>query len=143
MPIARFFKIPISEHRLFWEAYSYSIFSRLLIWFVPIRYLSFWLGRHGTESEGDSAGIMQIKLYSIAHAIRRSSKHALWPTKCLVEAMVAKRMLNKRKIQSTIYLGVAKESSKTLIAHAWVRVGDTIIVGKRGMERFKIVATFS
>lgn len=48
----------------------------------------------------------------------------------------------KRGIESTIYFGVAKEEEK-LKAHAWVRSGATIVCGKRGMNQFKVVGTFT
>ena len=37
-------------------------------------------------------------------------------------------MLRRRKIQSLLSLGVAKDASGKLIAHAWLRAGDVEIV---------------
>jgi hypothetical protein len=45
-------------------------------------------------------------------------------------------------LPATIYFGLAKESENQLMAHAWVRCGESIISGKAGMERFTVVACF-
>jgi len=141
--LSRYAKANRKERLLFWEAYRLSLLSRITIWFLPVKRYSTWLGRHNAESPVDEINCISTKAYSIAHAVRRSSRFALWPTKCLVEAMTTKKMLDKRNIPSTIYLGVGKDAKKQLIAHAWIRCGNTIIVGRKGMGRFKPVAWFS
>jgi hypothetical protein len=51
-------------------------------------------------------------------------------------------MLNRRHIDSTLYLGVAKEKG-SLIAHAWLRCGSRYVTGKEGVEKFTVVSTFA
>jgi hypothetical protein len=52
-------------------------------------------------------------------------------------------MLGRRNVQSTLYLGLAKDEKDQMVAHAWVRCGNKIVTGKAGMERFTVVACFS
>ena len=143
MGVFRYLKTSRNERMLFWEAYRLSLLSRLTIWFMPVKRYSTWLGKQNTETPANEIDCIYAKAYSIAHAVRRSSRYAVWPAKCLVEAMTAKKMLDKRHIPSTIYLGVGKNQKKQLIAHAWLRCGSIIIVGRKGMEQFKPVAWFS
>ena len=44
-------------------------------------------------------------------------------------------MLQRRQIESTLYLGTAKDENGQFIAHAWLRSGPFYISGKEGMER--------
>ena len=46
------------------------------------------------------------------------------------------KMLERRKIESTLYLGTAKDENGKMIAHAWLRSGPFYITGAEGMERF-------
>jgi hypothetical protein len=57
--------------------------------------------------------------------------------------MAAMKMLEKRKIDSTLYLGTAKDENGGLIAHAWLRSGPFYITGAEVMDRFTVVSKFS
>lgn len=82
-------------------------------------------------------------LSKISQAISISSKYTFWESQCLVRAIAAMKMLERRNIDSTLYLGTAKDESGNLIAHAWVRSGPFYITGSEGMEKFTIVQTFA
>ncbi|MGL4992202.1 MAG: lasso peptide biosynthesis B2 protein [Sarcina sp.] len=69
-----------------------------------------------------------------------------WESKCLVRAMVAQKMLKKRGVETTLYLGVGTElneakTSKGMIAHAWLRYGSLYVTGGNG-KQFAPVANF-
>jgi len=78
----------------------------------------------------------------ISKAVRWMSKHTLWESKCLVQAIAAMKMLERRKIESTLYLGTGKDDNGKMIAHAWLRSGSRIITGAEMMKRFTVVAIF-
>ncbi len=83
------------------------------------------------------------KLAKISQAIHIMSKYTLWESQCLVKAIAAMRMLEKRGIESTLYLGTARDESGKMIAHAWLRSGPYYITGSEGMERFTVVGKFA
>ena len=64
-------------------------------------------------------------------------------SECLVKAIAGMKMLEKRNIESTLYLGTAKDENGELIAHAWLRSGPFYISGAEVMERFTVVAKFA
>ena len=66
-----------------------------------------------------------------------------WDSNCLARSLAGKRMLRKRGLASTLYLGVSKSDPKTLIAHAWLRCGERYVAGAPEHERFTVVATFA
>jgi hypothetical protein len=79
----------------------------------------------------------------ISKSIRLISKYTFWESQCLVKAIAAMKMLEKRNIESTLYLGTAKDESGKLIAHAWLRSGPYYVTGSEVMSKFTVVGTFA
>jgi hypothetical protein len=54
-------------------------------------------------------------------------------------------MLGRRGINTTLYLGVARDESGTeaMAAHAWLRCGAAILTGAGGVERYSAISSFS
>lgn len=82
-------------------------------------------------------------LASISKAIHIMSRYTFWESQCLVKAIASMKMLEKRNIESTLYLGTAKDENGELIAHAWLRSGSFYISGAEGKERFTVIAKFA
>jgi tRNA pseudouridine-54 N-methylase len=78
----------------------------------------------------------------ISQAIRIMSRHTIWESQCLVRAIAAKKMLERRRIESTLYMGTARDESGKMIAHAWLRSGPFYITGAEEMKMFTAVAAF-
>lgn len=122
------------------EAIITLFWVKIMVVASPLRWYAKRLGKeHVITPEDSSENKIVIK---ISKAIVRGRRAFPWKTLCLCEAITAKIMLNRRKVLSTLYLGVAKEKG-TLIAHAWLRSGPTYVTGKRGMEKFTVVSTFA
>jgi hypothetical protein len=117
---------------LWWKFISFSF---------PLRMYARFLGKH--QEETDHAAIQNGMIIPVIRAIARGKKYTPWPVKCLAEAIATQRMLGRRKIPSTLYLGLAKKGSDQIIAHAWLRCGDQVITGKRGMKNFTVVSSFA
>ncbi|WP_217582105.1 lasso peptide biosynthesis B2 protein, partial [Lysinibacillus sp. GbtcB16] len=82
-------------------------------------------------------------LRSISEAIRIMSQHTFWESKCLVSAIAGMEMLKRRQIESTLYLGTAKDKNGKMVAHAWLRSGPFYITGAEEMERFTVDSKFA
>jgi hypothetical protein len=80
---------------------------------------------------------------SISQAIHIMSKYTFWESKCLVKAIAGMKMLERRKIESTIYLGTAKDETGKMIAHAWLRSGPIFVTGFEEMSKFTVVGKFA
>jgi hypothetical protein len=78
----------------------------------------------------------------VSYAIHVASRYTFWESECLVKAIAGMKMLEKRGIESTMYLGVAKDE-KGLSAHAWLRSGGFYVSGSEGMEKFTVVEKFA
>ncbi len=136
-------KINKTELGLFLKAVCWTGIARILILFVPLRRFSFLLGTHMKETPNISSAENLDLLKKVALAIIRTSRFVPWRCLCYEQAIAAKMILRKYGLETTMYYGVAKDQDKKLIAHAWVRCGNYIVTGGRGMNIFTVVGTFA
>ncbi|WP_418792211.1 lasso peptide biosynthesis B2 protein [Phosphitispora sp. TUW77] len=127
---------------LFIEAYLYLGWARFLV-YLPFSWVAPYLGEQMRESPFclERAHIITIK--HIYNAIKVMSRHTLWESACLVRAIAALKMLQRRNIESTLYLGTAKDENAKLIAHAWLRSGPFYITGAEEMKKFAVAGKIS
>lgn len=78
----------------------------------------------------------------VTWAIFAVCRHTPWESKCLVQAITAKTLLNKNKLPCTLYMGLCKNSKDKLEAHAWLRCGKKYVTGGRGYLKYTITATY-
>ena len=125
------------------ETFFWLGVARLAMVTLPFRWIEPYLGTRTIESSLDELPENPERLKRIAWAVNRMSKYTPWQSKCLVQAIAAKRMLQSRQIVSTLYLGVARNNSKSLEAHAWLRSGSMYLTGGQGEKHFTVVAMFA
>lgn len=78
----------------------------------------------------------------LARAVSRGSR--LVPgASCLTQALTGQLLLARRGIESTVHLGVSKDTHQQFRAHAWLSVGDRVVLGGGGMERFTPLTTLA
>jgi hypothetical protein len=120
------------------EAIAYLALARVVVVVLPFRVLARRLGvRHAETPE--IAGVHPASR-RVAWAIAAAARRAPWRTECLEQAIAAKAMLRRRGIESTLYLGMARDPVE---AHAWLRVGDLNVTGGRDVARYAVVASFA
>ncbi len=117
--------------------------SRASIRILSFRQISPHLGQRelSTPKSGLTVEIEQLAR-RVSRMIQIASRHMPWQSKCLVQAMAAKAMLRKRRVPTTLYLGVAKGNGADLSAHAWLRSGNQIITGGGNLDLYVVVTTF-
>lgn len=75
----------------------------------------------------------QARAKHLGRLVASVSRRTPWDSLCLVQALVASRLLRKAGIPATVYLGVARAKQQgkddPLKAHAWVIAGDTVVTG--------------
>lgn len=137
-----FFTSDVQMKNLLIEAYIFLAWARVLKIF-PFSRISPFLGNQMSETsfEIDAANIKIVK--QISHAIHIMSKYTFWESKCLVMAIASMKMLERRQIDSTLYLGTAKDENGEMIAHAWLRSGPFYVTGIEEMKKFVVVYTFA
>ncbi|WP_426870050.1 lasso peptide biosynthesis B2 protein [Jeotgalibacillus proteolyticus] len=101
------------------------------------------LGDHMEETSFEPEPANKRVLASVSQSVNLMSKYTFWESQCLVKAIAAMRMLEKRKIESTLYLGTGRDEHGKLAAHAWLRSGPYYITGSEGMEKYTVVGKFA
>ncbi|PPA69467.1 stage V sporulation protein S [Jeotgalibacillus proteolyticus] len=140
--ITLFLSFSLAQKKLLIESYSYLAWARYLK-SIPFSKVVPSLGAVMQETALETDPANKKTLGEISQAIHLASKYTFFESQCLVKAIAAMKMLEKRKIESTLYLGTARDEDGQLIAHAWIRSGPFYITGSEGMERFTVVSKFA
>lgn len=141
--IQRLFKLNWHEFFFFIRASLLTVFCSLIIFITPKRFIFRRLGEKGIESSFEATQWSLDETLQVEKAVRRAVRYLPWRTKCFAQAIAAKRLLQKKKIPSTIYLGVAKRGEDKMIAHAWLRSGNRIVTGKEEVSKFTPILFFT
>lgn len=141
--LRKFVNLNWQDKALAIEAYFLSGIIRLSILAIPFKRLRNHLGVHNVESPYQISSGEYEAVKKVSWAIKRVYRYTPWESKCLVQAMTAQKMLERRNICSTIYLGVNRDDSNTMTAHAWLRCGEIIVTGGYGKLMYKGVTKFS
>lgn len=139
----KLFRINGRARSLFLYVFFLNGIIRICIAFVPVRRYAAWLGELGVESPRVISAYNPEDMRIALLTLRRVFRNAPWGQTCFSKAFTAKILLKRVGIQSTLYLGVAREGGRGLIAHAWLRCGEAIITGSGEMHRFTPVACFT
>jgi hypothetical protein len=113
---------------------------------VAFRKWSRYLGTMEAEAPSEDLPQSRDAIARVQWAVRAARRFVPWNSTCLMDAVAGKLMLSRRRIGSTLYLGVRSEPSKaemSLDAHAWLRAGNVILTGDQGRHRFPVVAKFT
>ncbi|NBC02664.1 MAG: lasso peptide biosynthesis B2 protein [Bacteroidetes bacterium] len=134
---------PLSEKLHLLKISAYLAWYRFFILSFSFKRLSKKLGDlNGPPVQGD--GELNPEILQLADSIRHISRFVPWESKCLVQAVVAKILLKKRNIDSTLYLGVRKsEDGSNLEAHAWLDVNNQTILGGDISDQFTMVSSYT
>lgn len=137
-----FLSMDMIKKFLLLEAFFYLGWARIL---KSMRFsrVAPTLGVHMDETSLSYNESSKARLRNISEAIHIMSHYTFWESQCFVRAIAAMKMLERRQIESTLYLGTTKDENGKMIAHAWLRSGPLYITGAEEMERFTVVGKFA
>lgn len=138
--IRTFFSLDISMLLILIEAFLFLGWARILLYF-PFSKITSLLGYHMEETSFADVN-RHAEIQELTEALNIMSRHTFWESKCLVRAIAGMAMLKRRKLESTLYLGTGKDASGKMIAHAWLRCGNSYITGAEVMSDFTVVSLF-
>ncbi len=144
LPLSKFSRLRWRERGRLGEAFFYLALARIALLFIPFKRLAARLGKQQHQSPATLAlPIQHAQARRIGWAVTTMSRYVPWDSACLAQAVAAKWMLQKRGLTSTMYLGVAYDAQKKMLAHAWLRCGEVYVTGAPQHKRFTVVATFA
>jgi hypothetical protein len=140
--IGTFFSLDRRTMNLLIEAFFFLGWARLLKTF-PFNKVAPKLGIYMEDTSTVNDVTKIAILNNITFSLHIMSKYTFWESECLVKAIAGMKMLNRRHLSSTLYLGTAIDKNGKLIAHAWLRSGSYYVTGKEEMNNFTIVGKFA
>jgi len=136
-----FLRLPAADRRLLVEAMLGLARAGILLRVLRFTRLSRSLGQHMAEAPNEEAAAHMAEARRIQWAVDTAARNLPWKPVCLPQAVAATRLLRRRGISSTLYLGI--DPAAGYDAHAWVRVGPLIVTGGPRPDRFSVVSTFA
>lgn len=136
-PIRAFFW-PNSKKKLMLKVLVRVTLSRLGLWFVSFRQLSHWMV--GDERLEVSEVTDWKSIREVVSLVKCASRFVP-SASCLTQALATQSLLAGMGQTCILRIGVDKDDSQKLIAHAWIEVEGKIIIGKlRDIGRYSILA---
>lgn len=147
--ISAFLAAPSARRRLALEAGCELLRARVLT-LCPATVYSASLGRlvEGDDPEAVLlADTRRDEAAEIGRVVASVGGRLPFRAECLQQAIAVRRMLRRREISATVYLGIARDrgdrAEARQAAHAWVKVGTRVVSGDGMLEKFAIVARFA
>jgi hypothetical protein len=139
--IKKFLAMPPHMRKLLVEAFIYLGWARILKG-MPFSKVAPSLGNRMEEGPYHRDLSNERELLQIARAIHIVSRITWWESKCLVMALAGMKMLERRRIGSTLYLGTGRNEAGEMVAHAWLRSGPLYLTGADEIGKFAVVGVF-
>ena len=134
--------IKYSKHRkTMFLTFVYSSIFRFQVKFIAPKRLEKNWGIKDEETDVKETDKNYQYAAISGYAVNRICKHTPWESKCLVRALTAQKLLRRKKISSTLYLGCKEENGK-MVAHAWLRCGELFVTGGNG-EGYAVVSRYA
>lgn len=134
------------DYLLFAEATLALAMARLVVLFVPFQRACRLYDLKVTKSEPEiERHVATARAQAVAWAVGAATRRTPWSNTCLVQALAGATMLRRRAVSGTVVLGVRRDVASDdakMEAHAWVKVGDSVLIGAAGHERYSPIAHF-
>lgn len=117
--------------------------ARLAVVCVSFERLSPALGAHGEQTPAVVNPDTADALARIGWAIGAVARRTPWRSKCLEQAITAQALLKRRGLESTLYLGIARDETGDAAPHAWLRSGAVHVTGGAHVDHYAVVASYA
>ncbi len=112
-----------------------------LVFLLPLR----WLG--GVRSPGGNPDPVpppvQARARGVCVRLERIASRLPWHSTCLVRAVAGMLLLRRRSIGGAVIRFGVRKSGAALEAHAWLLLGDSILLGRGEAESYSPLADLS
>lgn len=138
--IRKLMRLPRAVRLMLMEALLLSGWYRFGMIHWPFAELAGKMGQPGLETDDAAAQTETIR--QIAWAVPAVCRRTPWESKCLVQALTARRMLVRRGISCTLYMGARRTEQGEMQAHAWLRSGPVYVVGGNGSGLYAVTSVY-
>ena len=138
--VAAFLRLPFSRKVMVLEAFLLSGWYRHAMLHFPFPRIASTLGKPGLETPRHAVQTETVR--SIAWAVGAACRRTPWQSQCLVQALTARKMLSRRRIGCTLYMGARRTPQGEAQAHAWVRSGPLFVCGGDGSRDYAVTSLY-
>lgn len=132
------------QPRLWWMVLQALVWSGWYRWHILKRPFAELSEKLGCFQEETPVEVLDEKVIrEVQFAVTGVCNHTPWESKCLVQALTAKKLLNQRGLPCTLYMGVGKDEKQNMIAHAWLRCGNIFVTGGNGFPHYAVTGTYA
>ena len=132
-PVHKFLRLSSRHQHLLLKTYFLLLGVRLGLWLLPfntLRKLLTFLGQSSTKTIDSPENVQWRSLRQAIWAVEASSKRMPGGVKCLARALTTKVLLDRRGCPSELKIGVTKNDTGQLEAHAWVEAQGQVVIGQ-------------
>ena len=131
--LRRFGELGLADKWLLLRAVFWLAVARLMLIAMSFERLTkrFSAAGDAASSNPDMASIERVGL-----AVRAAANNVPWRSDCFPQAIAARALLKSFGILATIHLGVERSGEESLVGHAWLSCGDTIVTGGAELDRY-------
>ena len=141
--LRKFKQLSPEDRKLFLEAWLTLGLMRTAILVLSFKRLTRSLKMEQSDiSVPESDDRVRDTAFLIGRAINRAAGHTPWESACLIRALTAQRMLNKRGLPGKLYLGI-KKNRQEMTAHAWTLCGNKFVTGQSGHKEYTPISAFT
>jgi hypothetical protein len=131
--IRNWLDLPPRERWLLCKAAVLLAAVRGALWVFPYSFTRQFVTRASRRSA--RLADRPIDVRRIAWAIDTASRRVPRTAHCLTQALAAQILLTRRGYPAKIHFGVLRESKAELMAHAWVEVEGTVVIGGADVDQ--------
>ncbi|MFC2086796.1 lasso peptide biosynthesis B2 protein [Bacteroidota bacterium] len=124
---------------LFFQVFLLLLYYSFLIQCFSFKRYCHILGNENTSKINNQYD--QVFAEQVVKYILLTSKYMPIQIKCFAQALVAKKILKRKKIHSTLFLGIQKNGD-ILEAHAWLEINGHVVLGIMKKSTFIPVKIF-
>ncbi|WP_036477735.1 lasso peptide biosynthesis B2 protein [Myxosarcina sp. GI1] len=141
--VLNFIDLTGKERRLLIDTFVLLGLIRLGLWLLPYGTLSYLLDKV-RQQFFNYQKVSHIELDKILWAIDLCSRYWFREVKCLAKALTTQTLMSSYGYCSQLQIGVAKNRSGNLEAHAWIENEGKIVIGYLpDLSRFTPLTTWS
>jgi hypothetical protein len=127
--LAKFVRLSTAEQFLLLRTVFLVTAIRVGLWVLPFRVVQRFTFRKQKIKQ------TPYSVEQIIWAVRATSRYVPRAT-CLTQAMAAQTLLLRAGYNPKVKIGVAKNEKKLFEAHAWLVLGDQVLIGGTEVERY-------
>jgi hypothetical protein len=131
--LRKFFSMPVNDQQILVKAFFLLIMIRLGLWLLPFRTLQRTLERlfqYPVTSNRQSPSPEKVSWAVVAVS------HYVPAATCLAQALTLQALLSREGYHSDLAIGVARDDTTGITAHAWVEIDGTVIIGGQERDRY-------